>query len=178
MREVMHVLKGLKVYVTHRQTNQKYTIAGFSDQNTRYITFTLKDREGENPPREISLIEYFRERYNRELRDQDMPCVDLGKGNRKNYVPMEFCVLVEGQRYPKEHLCRDQALSLKHISLARPRDRMDTICGMVRSEDGPYGDVARKFGIEVEKDMTSLSGRVMEPPVLKVRSSTGNVEVL
>ncbi|CAL5348680.1 unnamed protein product [Camellia sinensis] len=139
MREVMHVLKGLKVHVTHRLTNQKYTIAGFSDQNTRDITFTLEDREGENPPREIGLVEYFREKYNRELRYQDMPCLDLGKGNRKNYVPMEFCVLVDGQGYPKEHLDRDQALFLKQISLPRPRERKDTIYGMVRSEDGPCG---------------------------------------
>ncbi|CAL5420884.1 unnamed protein product [Camellia sinensis] len=168
MREVMHVLKGLKVHVTHRLTNQKYTIAGFSDQNTQDITFTLEDREGENPPREISLGEYFRERYNREPRYQDMPCVDLGKGNRKNYVPMEFCVLVEGQRYPKEHLYRDQALSLKQISLAHPRERMDTICGMVRSEDGPCGDVSQNFEIEVEKNMTRVLGRVIEPPDLKL----------
>ncbi|THG05235.1 protein argonaute 2-like [Camellia sinensis] len=178
MREVMHVLKGLKVHVTHRLTNQKYTIAGFSDQNTRDITFTLEDREGENPPREIGLVEYFREKYNRELRYQDMPCVDLGKGNRKNYVPMEFCVLVDGQRYPKEHLDRDQALFLKQISLPRPRERKDTIYGMVRSEDGPCGDVARNFGIEVKKDMTRLLGRGMEPPVLKVGSSTGSAVVL
>ncbi|CAL5423416.1 unnamed protein product [Camellia sinensis] len=168
MREVMHVLKGLKVHVTHRLTNQKYTIAGFSDQNTQDITFTLEDREGENPPREISLGEYFRERYNREPRYQDMPCVDLGKGNRKNYVPMEFCVLVEGQRYPKEHLYRDQALSLKQISLAHPRERMDTISGMVRSEDGPCGDVSQNFEIEVEKNMTRVLGRVIEPPDLKL----------
>ncbi|GMP86984.1 hypothetical protein CsSME_00039544 [Camellia sinensis var. sinensis] len=141
MQKVMHVLKGLKVHVTHRLTSQKYTIAGFSDQNTRDITFTLEDREGENPPRETGLVEYFREKYNRELRYQDMPCVDLGKGNRKNYVPMEFCVLVEGQRYPKEHLDRDQALFLKQISLPRPRERKDIIYGMVRSEDGPCGYV-------------------------------------
>ncbi|KAI7998409.1 Protein argonaute 2 [Camellia lanceoleosa] len=171
-------LKGLKVHVTHRLTNQKYTLAGFSDQNTRDITFTLEDREAENPPREIDLVEYFKKKYNMELRYQDMPCMDLGKGNRKNYVPMEFCVLVDGQRYPKEHLDRDQALFLKQISLPRLRERKDAIYGMVRSEDGPCGDVSQNFEIEVEKNMTRVLGRVIEPPNLKLGTPNGNVNVL
>ncbi|KAF5947148.1 hypothetical protein HYC85_017376 [Camellia sinensis] len=135
MREVMHVLKGLKVHVTHRLTNQKYTIAGFSDQNTRDITFTLEDREGENPPREISLGEYFRERYNREPRHQDMPCVDLGKGD---FNPLFF-------RFLFWLSCRD---------------------------------VSQNFEIEVEKNMTRVLGRVIEPPDLKLGTPNGNVNVL
>ena len=71
----------------------------------------------------------------------DIPCLDLSKNNRMNYVPMEFCVLAEGQVYPKENLDRNAALLLKEISLAKPRERQRNICGMVRSKDGPCGYV-------------------------------------
>ncbi|KAL7194293.1 hypothetical protein ACSBR1_034665 [Camellia fascicularis] len=177
-RDVMRALKGLKVHVTHRVTKQKYIVAGLTNQNARDITFTLEDPEGENPPREIGLIEYFREKHNKEIKYQDMPCLDLGKNNRKNYVPMEFCVLVEGQRYPKEQLDKETALFLKKISLPQPRERKNTIYEMVRSQDGPCGDVSQNFEIEVEKNMTRVLGRVIEPPDLKLGTPNGNVNVL
>ncbi|THF99528.1 hypothetical protein TEA_002980 [Camellia sinensis var. sinensis] len=177
-RDVMRALKGLKVHVTHRVTKQKYIVAGLTNQNARDITFTLEDPEGENPPREIGLIEYFREKHNKEIKYQDMPCLDLGKNNRKNYVPLEFCVLLEGQRYPKEQLDKETALFLKKISLPQPRERKNTIYEMVRSQDGPCGDVSQNFEIEVEKNMTGVLGRVIEPPDLKLGTPNGNVNVL
>ena len=52
---------------------------------------------------------------------KDISCLDLGKANNKKAVPMEFCVLVEGQRYPKEHLDRNAGTILKNLSLVPPR---------------------------------------------------------
>jgi hypothetical protein len=54
---------------------------------------------------------------------------------------MEYCVLVEGQVFPKEHLQKDEAEMLKDISLAKAKDRQKTICSMVRDGDGPFGYV-------------------------------------
>ena len=63
----------------------------------------------------------------------------MGKGKKINYVPMEFCVLADGQRFPKEHLSRYGAKTLKSLSLAEPKDRARMIQEMVQSEDGPCG---------------------------------------
>ncbi|CAK9179641.1 unnamed protein product [Ilex paraguariensis] len=168
-REMMtSALKGLKVNVTHRNTTQKFIIAGLSSQNTGDLKFPLEDPEGKHPPREISLIEYFREKYRTEIMYKDVPCLDLGRGDRKNYVPMEFCTLVEGQRYPKEDLDRDTDWLLKKKSMPRPKERKNIICEMVQAEDGPCGDVAQNFGIVVDTAMTRGLGRVIEPPTLKV----------
>ncbi|KAF2302877.1 hypothetical protein GH714_010024 [Hevea brasiliensis] len=94
----------------------------------------------------------------------------------KNYVPMEFCVLVEGQIYPKENLNRDVGLYLKKISLATPRDRQRIICDMVADRDGPCGgNIIQNFGMEVDMDMTSVLGRVIGPPELKLSASNGRV---
>lgn len=161
-------LCGLKVRVIHRRTNQKFLITKLSECATRQLHFPLEDPEGNDPPRRVSLVDYFRDKYQREIRFKDFPSFDFGKGDRNNYVPMEFCVLVEGQRYPKEHLDKDTALFLKNLSLARPQDRRHAICEMVRAEDGPCGAVTRNFEIGVGQNMTCLSGRILPPPDLKL----------
>ncbi|KAJ6410591.1 hypothetical protein OIU84_007355 [Salix udensis] len=94
----------------------------------------------------------------------------------KNYVPMEFCVLVEGQVFPKEHLMEEETKMLKKFSLANPKDRQKTICRMVQDGDGPCGgEIIRNFGVEVNKNMTALAGRVIGPPELKVGGPNGRV---
>jgi eukaryotic translation initiation factor 2C len=144
-REVNDVLKGLKVTVTHRKSKQKYTIGGLTDEKTRQISFIAEDPEGKNPPRQLGIVDYFREKYDKDIMYKDIPCLDLGKGDNKNHVPMEFCNLVEGQRYPKEHLDRNADMKLKNLSVVRPEVREREICSIVRSEDGPCGYVKMKF---------------------------------
>ncbi|KAK1358263.1 hypothetical protein POM88_051519 [Heracleum sosnowskyi] len=76
--------------------------------------------------------------------------------------PLEFCVLVEGQRYPKENLDKDAALLLKRISLAPALERKNTICQMVQADDAPCGgEFIKNFGMDVVKNMTSVVGRII-----------------
>ncbi|XP_071921954.1 protein argonaute 2-like [Coffea arabica] len=177
-RQVESALKGLKVRVTHRKTKQKYTISGLTRDITRLIKFSLVDPDGQVPPREVSLVDYFRQKYEEKIAHLDIPCLDLGRKDKKNDVPMEFCVLVEGQRYSKEYLERnekDAAVLLKQISLAPPAVRKRTICDMVQAEDGPDGIVAKGFNMQLEKCMTSVGGRVLGAPELKLGGKNGNV---
>ncbi|KAK7362488.1 hypothetical protein VNO77_04603 [Canavalia gladiata] len=171
---VERALLGLKVNVTHRRTQQKYTIAALTKMNTRNITFTVSDPEGRNPPRQASLVDYFQQRYGVDIEHKDIPSLDF-VGNKINYVPMELCVLVEGQRFPKENLNRDAAKQLKHMSLARPWEREATIQAMVRSDDGPCGgNIIQNFGMNVNTSMTNVTGRVIKPPELKLGDLYGN----
>ncbi|KAJ0081641.1 hypothetical protein Patl1_11797 [Pistacia atlantica] len=175
-RKVENKLRGVKVTVTHRRTKQKYIIAGLTRENTRQVTFDAEDPEGRAPARKVRLVDYFREKYGQEITYPDIPCLDLGKSNRKNYVPMEFCVLVEGQIYPKENLDRNAGKFLKDISLARPWERQEMISKMIRSRIGPCGgEITRNFGLEVNTSMTSVDGRVIGPPELKVGAVGGKV---
>jgi eukaryotic translation initiation factor 2C len=137
-REVENVLRGLKVTVTHRQTKQKYAIKGLTDMNAGNITFEAVDIDGQVPPRRVRLVDYFRDKY-KDIKYKDIPCLDLGKNGRRNDTPLEFCVLVEGQRYPKENLGKDAAIMLKNMSLVAPKVRESNIRNMIRSEDGPCG---------------------------------------
>ncbi|KAK9733082.1 hypothetical protein RND81_04G042200 [Saponaria officinalis] len=176
-RQIMSALKGLKVTVTHRRTKQKYTVTGFTDQRACDITFTTEDPNGQVPPKTVRLLDYFREKYPElNIKHPTLPCLDVGKGGRVNYLPIELCVLVEGQRYPKEDLDYNAAAFLKEMSLVQPNDRKRTICGMLKDKHGPCGgDISTNFGIDVLKDMTRLQGRVIKPPQLMLKAENGNM---
>ncbi|GLU22587.1 hypothetical protein SLE2022_386510 [Rubroshorea leprosula] len=177
-REVEQALKNLKVTVTHRITKQKYTIVGLTREKTRDLCFPLVDTdEGNAAPRPVFLVDYFREKHGRNILYLDIPCLNVSRSKRVNYLPMEFCVLAEGQIYPKEvleNLDEDRAGFLKRISLVRPKERARRIRDMVRSSDGPCsGEIIQNFGIEIDKNMTSVFGRVIGPPMLKLAATTG-----
>lgn len=178
-QNVLRALKGLKVTVTHRRTKQKFTVAGLTMENTRNLKFTLEDPEGNDPPREVTLLNYFQEKYGIDIKYKDIPSLNVGKGKRQNYVPMEFCVLFEGQRFQKENLDTTGAMLLKKISVASPLDRQNNICRMIRAGDAPCGgDVVKNFELGVVKNMTSVTGRVIGPPDLKLSTPSGQIKVI
>ncbi|KAJ6676319.1 EUKARYOTIC TRANSLATION INITIATION FACTOR 2C [Salix viminalis] len=113
------VLKGLKVRVTHRVTKQKYVIAGLTRDDTQDITFPLEDPDGK-ASQNVRLVEYFRQKYHRDIMHQDIPCLEM-KSKMKNYVPMEFCVLVEGQVFPKERLMENETKMLKKVLTSKSK---------------------------------------------------------
>ncbi|KAE9464427.1 hypothetical protein C3L33_03653, partial [Rhododendron williamsianum] len=105
---------------------------------------------------------------------------------------MEFCTLVEGQRYPKEKLPRDKGLLLKKISMPPPEERKSIILRLCKPRmdlaDPERGtlltchndneNVVRNFEIAVDKKMTRVVGRVLAPPALKLRTPTGKPRVI
>ncbi|KAF2293896.1 hypothetical protein GH714_005527 [Hevea brasiliensis] len=149
-KQVEKALKGLKVTVTYRTTNQKFKISGLTDENTLDISFDIENKSDQIPPRKVSLVSYFREKYSKEIMHSNIPCLDLGKSNRKIYVPMEFCIIAGGQRCPKELLDRNQSEKLRQISLASPNVRESTIYNMVQDRDGPC---SKRLGILMEQPL-------------------------
>ncbi|KAL4586486.1 hypothetical protein LXL04_011122 [Taraxacum kok-saghyz] len=173
---VIRALTGLRVSVTHRRTNQKYTVSGLTDLATKDISFELEDLEGKKEPEVKMLTDYFREKWGKEIKFKDIPCLKLGSSKKPNYVPMEFCFLAEDRRYPKEQLGREAAKILKDLSLLYPNTRKNEICGMVRDEYAPGKNGAnsiKNFDVEVGMQMTEVNGRVMAPPQLKLGSLNG-----
>ncbi|KAK7303519.1 hypothetical protein RJT34_14426 [Clitoria ternatea] len=173
---VEEALIGLKVNVTHRKSKKKYIISRLTPMITRYVTFPIDNTAGWSPSNDVSLLGFFKDKYGKDIVYKDIPCLDLGKDNKKNYVPMEFCVLVEGQRYPKERLDGVAAKTLKAMSLAHPNEREFAIQKMVQSSDGPCsGDVIQNFGLSVNTTMTTILGRVIGPPELKLGDPNGKM---
>lgn len=140
-RRVTNALKGLMVRVTHRVTKQLYTISGLTANNTRDIWFDFVDPKGKDPTVKVSLVQYFLEKYGKEIVYQNIPCLILGRNNRTNHVPMEFCILFEGQRYRKELLDDVGQEKLKKLRLSSPPERRKAISEMMQAYDGPCGCV-------------------------------------
>ncbi|KAF5762029.1 putative post-transcriptional gene silencing PAZ-Argonaute family [Helianthus annuus] len=179
--KVVAALTGLKVTVTHRRTKQKYTVFGLSEKPTKDISFVQEDLEGKKAPQVVMLTDYFREKWDKEIVHKGIPCLQLGTVKRPNYVPMEFCVLAEDRRFPKEQLSKEVARRLKDLSLLAPDKRMNETCGIVREEYAigkPGAEVIQNFGIGVSMNMTEVDGRVMEPPKLKLGSSNGKPNII
>lgn len=139
---VAKVLKGLKVRVSHRQTNQKYVVKGLTEEVAGSIAFPVFDANGVVTGKKVRLVQYFKERYNRVVHYESLPCLALGTREKRNDVPMEFCVVDAWQRCSKEHLDKYQDREWKRFALAKPADRQAIICDMIKSEDGPCGYVS------------------------------------
>ncbi|KAL2344666.1 hypothetical protein Fmac_005951 [Flemingia macrophylla] len=175
--QVEQALIGLKVNVIHRRTKQKYNIVRLTTKATRDITFPILDSEGRKTS-EAGLLDYFWNTYQVDIQYKDIPALDFG-GSKTNYVPMELCVLVQGERFPKEKLGRDAARDLKKMSVAPPRERLDTIQTMVTAQEGPFGgNIIQNFDMGANTSMTNVTGRVIKPPQLKLRNRNGKIDTM
>lgn len=67
----------------------RYRISGLSRQPIGAIEFEIEGRGM------VRLVDYFRETYNYQIRFPNLPAVQCGK----SALPIECCIIVEGQRY-------------------------------------------------------------------------------
>ncbi|GKD91911.1 argonaute 2-like protein, partial [Tanacetum coccineum] len=170
-RDKVHIaLRGLRVSVTLRPTKETYIVSGLTERATVDICFELKDNTS---GKKGILIEYYWRKWNRNIVHWSIPCLKLGRGKKPNYVPMEFCVLVNDTSFPKEILGTEASRKLKEVSLLSPDVRRSEISRMVHDEyaiccRGHSAKVLESFKVEVGINMTEVIGRVMEPPRLKI----------
>ncbi|KAG9439497.1 hypothetical protein H6P81_019662 [Aristolochia fimbriata] len=168
-------LKNLKVTVTHRITNQKYPVVALRKQSAKTEKFLIDDPNVPSGKKEMGIIEYYKSKYRKDIKHVNLPCLDLSRNNRSNYVPMEFCELVEAQKYLKEDLIPDQQKKLRNLAIAKPQERKDHICRLVKANDGPCGrDIFLRFKVDVDRFMTEATGRVIGQPDLKIRDNRNN----
>ncbi|KAK2421619.1 protein argonaute [Trifolium repens] len=160
--KIKKALRGIKVEVTHRgNMRRKYRISGLTSQATRELTFPVDERGTMK-----SVVEYFYETYGFSIQHTQWPCLQVGNTQRPNYLPMEVCKIVEGQRYSKR-LNERQITALLKVTCQRPLDRerdiMQTVHHNAYHED-PY---AKEFGIKISEKLAQVEARILPPPWLK-----------
>ncbi|KAK9106474.1 hypothetical protein Syun_022485 [Stephania yunnanensis] len=160
--KIKKALRGVKVEVTHRgNMRRKYRIFGLTSQATRELTFPVDERGTMK-----SVVQYFQETYGFVIQHTQWPCLQVGNQQRPNYLPMEVCKIVEGQRYSKR-LNERQITALLKVTCQRPRDReldiLQTVHHNAYHED-PY---AREFGIKISEKLASVEARILPAPRLK-----------
>ncbi|KAL6882616.1 hypothetical protein ACP4OV_011306 [Aristida adscensionis] len=171
--KIKKALRGVKVEVTHRgNMRRKYRISGLTSQATRELSFPVDDRGTVK-----TVVQYFLETYGFSIQHTTLPCLQVGNQQRPNYLPMEVCKIVEGQRYSKR-LNEKQITALLKVTCQRPQAReldiLQTVHHNAYYED-PY---AQEFGIRIDERLAAVEARVLPPPRLKYHDSGRERDVL
>ncbi|CAD6335275.1 unnamed protein product [Miscanthus lutarioriparius] len=160
--KIKKALRGVKVEVTHRgNMRRKYRIAGLTSLATRELTFPV-DQGGTLK----SVVQYFQETYGFAIQHTYLPCLQVGNQQHPNYLPMEVCKIVEGQRYSKR-LNQGQIRALLEETCQRPHDRERDIIQMVNHNSYHEDPYAKEFGIKISERLASIEARILPAPRLK-----------
>ncbi|KAL5782705.1 hypothetical protein ACOSP7_007734 [Xanthoceras sorbifolium] len=160
--KIKKALRGVKVEVTHRgNVRRKYRVSGLTSQPTRELVFPVDDNETMK-----SVVEYFQEMYGFTIQHTHLPCLQVGNQKKANYLPMEACKIVEGQRYTKR-LNERQITALLKVTCQRPRDRENDILQTVQHNAYDQDPYAKEFGIKISEKLASVEARILPAPWLK-----------
>ncbi|TVU22610.1 hypothetical protein EJB05_32321, partial [Eragrostis curvula] len=160
-------LKNLRIKTTH--THREYKIVGFSEKSCNEQTFALKQRNGNgSDAMEVTTVyNYFMQHRHIELEDSaHLPCLNVGKPNRPEYLPMELCHLVSLQRYTKA-LTMQQRTSLIAQSRKDPRKWKEDCCVAMKRSNYNSDDMLKKCGILIDPEFSQVVGRVLKAPNLQ-----------
>ncbi|KAJ9563799.1 LOW QUALITY PROTEIN: hypothetical protein OSB04_008959 [Centaurea solstitialis] len=137
------------------------TVHSLTEESTENLRF--RDRNGTD----LWVLSYFKEQYNYEIKYRNLPCLQTSR-RRPCYLPMELCVVCEGQKFLGK-LSDDQTVKILKLGCQKPRERKAIIDGVMAAPFGPAsGHQAHEFNLSVLTEMTKLNGRVLQPPKLKL----------
>ncbi|XP_042518016.1 protein argonaute 10-like [Macadamia integrifolia] len=160
--KIKKALRGVKVEVTHRgNVRRKYRVSGLTSQPTRELVFPVDEKCTMK-----SVVEYFHEMYGFTIQHTHLPCLQVGNQKKANYLPMEACKIVEGQRYTKR-LNEKQITALLKVTCQRPRDRENDILQTVQHNAYDQDPYAKEFGIKISEKLASVEARILPAPWLK-----------
>lgn len=122
----------------------------------------------------ISVYQYFKRKYNIELKKPDDPCVNLGTKEKPVFVPPELCEVVPGQQYNKK-LDGNQTSRMLQFAVRKPAENARRIVDqgakmMGLSLTNPN---LLEFGVKVDPRMISVRARIL-PPV-PIQYKTGKI---
>ena len=129
---------------------------GFANEgvNAKNHFFKYFDRSA-NKEREISVFDYFRERYNVTLNYWMLPLIETARGGM---FPMECAILLPNQKYQFK-LSPDQTSNMIKFAVTRPKQRVASIehgVGMLKWAQDPY---LNHYGVKIETNMTEVRSK-------------------
>ncbi|CAD5168573.1 unnamed protein product, partial [Musa acuminata subsp. malaccensis] len=162
------MLKNLRIMTRH--TKMEFRITGLSEMpcNQQLFPLRVRNSHGETQIVDITVYDYFMKTHKMQLTwSAHMPCLDVGKPKRPNYLPIELCNLVSLQQYTKA-LSSQQRVSLVEKSRQKPLERIRVVTDAVKNNHYDEDPILRSCGIYIDKQLSKLDGRVLSAPTLKV----------
>ncbi|TYJ18049.1 hypothetical protein E1A91_A09G095000v1, partial [Gossypium mustelinum] len=143
--KVKRALRGVRVKLIYMIYAKTCKIIGVSRDPISQLTFTLDDKRAN-----VSVVKYFREKYNVVLKYPSLPALQSGSQARPVYLPMELCSIVEGQRYTKK-LNEQQVRSLLRATCQRPNVREGNVTKMVQVNNFEVEEpITKEFGMHLK----------------------------
>ncbi|WVZ54467.1 hypothetical protein U9M48_005254 [Paspalum notatum var. saurae] len=163
--KLLKALRGVRIEVTHQgDKRHKYRIAGLSVKPATDLSFQTLSGAMK------TVTDYFRERYNLELKCKFLPCLNVGSEQNPTYLPIEVCKIVPRQRYQTK---------LEGSQVFTPRRTF------IRFNPEPERSIrqdnstkrAREF-VQAYDYVTTVDARVLLPPTLKYHNSGSHKTLL
>ncbi|KAI3925531.1 hypothetical protein MKW92_019628, partial [Papaver armeniacum] len=163
------MLKNMLIKAKHN--NMEFKIKGLSEKPCKDLYFLMKmrneERKNEVTTVELTVYDYFTKHRKLELTTSAyMPCVDVGRPKKPNYIPLELCSLVPLQRYTKS-LSSVQRSFLSEKS-PKPLERIESLTDFINNSRYDADPSLSACGVSIEKQLIPVEGRVLGTPGLKV----------
>jgi len=153
-------LKGLKFVTTHSGgKRRKYKITGLTTVPTDRLEFQVGKTDQKD-----NVCNYFQVRYNIRLRFPYLPCIIADNPKKHNYMPIEVCEIIEGQRFNKK-LNEKQTSDMIKFTCQAPNLRAEAIRkGINTIADTTDNEYQQKYEIQFDTKMTSVEAHVLPEP--------------
>ncbi|PWA85574.1 argonaute family protein [Artemisia annua] len=166
--KVKRALKGVRVEVRGQDYKRRYKFQGLTAQPISQLNFI--DETGATK----TVVQYFLEKYNVQLRFPALPAVQAGTDAKPTYLPMEISWVTPGQRYALK-LNERQVTQFLRATCQRPKDREDNIDNTMKKNKYNKDPLVRKdFELNVTELLTSIEARVLPPPPKVINGGTVN----
>ncbi|XP_025202202.1 protein argonaute-2-like [Melanaphis sacchari] len=162
---LLDYVKGISVeFMVPMQPNTKrvHNVIGLLDSASKH-TFEIKDSVKGNQT--INVIQYYKIVRNYDIKYSNLPCLHVGKINKKTAIPIELCIVQRGQVNLKK-LTEKQNNSMAKNTVRPPVERRQAIESAFRNIRFDEDPVLKEFGISIKEQFASVPARVLDQPFL------------
>lgn len=175
-KRIERELKNLQVQVNHLPYKRKFRVTGVTYLPAREVTFRYQ-KNGHFQGM-ISIPEYFKQEYGLDLKYPNLPCIAVGNGPAKKFLPIEVCDLVPNQIIRRK-LNNDQlAQMIRAVASQNPSQRFGVIQESIQSVIQDSGSFCQEFGIKIQSKPMVVDARVLDAPQLTYRGEESIVSPL
>ena len=178
-RRIERELKHLQVRVNHLHDERRFRITGVTYLPAREVTFRYQkngDFQGRVSFRHqkngdsqglVSVPEYFKQEYGLDLKYPNLPCITVGNGPAKNFLPIEVCDLVPNQIIRRKLNSDQLAQMVRVVASQNPSQRFGVIKESVESVIQDSGSFCQEFGIKIQSKPMVVDARLLDAPQLR-----------
>ncbi|TPX33837.1 hypothetical protein SmJEL517_g03304 [Synchytrium microbalum] len=159
--KIEKVLKNVKVMTTHRgNARRRWRVSRITPTSASKTVFPMRD-EG----RQMSVAEYFQERYHIPLHYAHFPCLVVGDPNKHIYLPMEVCQIIPGQRISRK-LNEKQTADMIRFTCQSPHIRSNKIAAGFNLIQTEANATLAAFETTFGREMGTVNARVLSTPIV------------